>query len=405
MPKQHLNYKFVDTAVCTDGNRIDFWDKGKKGLLFRVTSTGSKTFAFRYRYNGKNKYYTIGPYPEISLGDARAKVDELKTQIRKGEDPIYEEKIIRRDTQSQTVQELAEIFLDIHVSQLKASTQKSYTHRINKIILPEFGQYKLKDLDRLHIIEFLEEMVFNEGQHVNANRVRAIFSSMISFAVDRGLIDFNVFKLVRKVGKENARRRIYEADEIKALWAAFNDLREPVSSLFKFMMLTGQRKTETAEMKWQHIKGDVWKLPAASTKAGRDHFVPLQPMARGLVEKLRPLTGSSEWVFESFYHPGNPLRWVHGSVNTVQDLSGVEDFRLHDLRRTVATNMTTYLGVDRTVLGKLLNHKTLAGDDTVTAVYDQNNYARERANALALWERRLQDIITGESDNIIQMGR
>ena len=403
MPKQQLNYKFVDAATCTDGKRIDYWDTGKKGLLFRVTKTGVKTFAFRYRVNGKKKYITIGNYPDIGLGDARAKVDELRTQIRKGEDPVYEALIDRRDPEAYTVNQLAESFIRIHVSQLKASTQKSYSHRINKIIIPEFGVYQLKDLERMHIIEFLEEMAFNDGQHVNANRVRAIFSSMISFAVDRGLIDYNIFKLVRKVGKEIKRRRFLTDDEIRFVWMAIEEQAEPARSFIKLLLLTGQRSGETMRMKWKDLKNDIWTIPGTETKNSEVHTVPLNPMALEIIEGIRPYSGGSEYVFESHFYPGRNMKSAYGALKNIVRLSGV-DFKIHDLRRTAATGMSKQ-EVDWVTIGNVLNHKALSMDSTVTATYVRNDFNKEKRLALLKWERHLEQVISGRPAEIIQMGR
>ena len=404
MPKKKLNYKFVDNAKTKGKSRIEYWDEKKSGLVFRVTKTGKKSFSYRYRHNGKYQRYTIGEYPGISLTEARDKVDELKVEIRKGKDPNYEKQINRIEQQIPTVAELAEKFITQHVSRLKASTQTDYTHRINSIIVPEFGNYRLNDLQRRHLSEFLEKMVFEDEQDVNANRVRAIFSSMLSFAVNKGLTDFNVVKTVKPVGKEQSRERVYSDEEIKALWAAISDQVEPGNSLLKFLLLTGQRYGETSRMKWENIKGDVWEIPAKDTKKDRLHIIPLNQLAMDILEGLRPLTGESQWVFESFYYPGRHVKDIRQIVENVRELSGVDDFRIHDLRRTAATNMAK-LGTERTVLGKVLNHKGLAGDSAVTAVYDRYQYMKEKRLALSQWERKLQAIITGEKpENIIQMG-
>lgn len=157
-------------------------------------------------------------------------------------------------------------------------------------------------------------------------------------------------------------------------------------------------------MRWDQVDKSEWKIPSQSNKVDRLHYVPLNKMVSDVIEGLRPLTGNSEWVFESFYHPGNHMKNVHGSVENIQELSGVDDFRIHDLRRTAASNMAR-LGTDRTVLGKVLNHKGLSGDSAITAVYDRYEYMKEKRIALAKWERFIGEIIEGETTgNVIQMG-
>ncbi|MCA1753447.1 MAG: integrase arm-type DNA-binding domain-containing protein [Spirochaeta sp.] len=401
MPKKKLTYTFIKTATSDGKSRVEYSDSQAKGLVFRITKTGTKTFSFRYTFKGKDRRYTIGEYPALTLGEARQKVTDLRGIVDQGKDPQYEKLIDKKRATPPIVEELAAEFIKKHVSRLRPSTQNSYTHRINSKIVPEFGKYRLEDLNRKIISDYLEEMVFEDGQDVNANRVRAIFSSMLSFGMDKGLVDHNVVKSIRPIGKEHSRDRVYTDEEVKALWSAFGELQHTVGSLFKFYLLTGQRKTETQRMQWNHIEGDVWKLPSENTKADRAHYVPLNEMALNIIEGLQPLTGESPWVFESFYHPGKPLTHVPGSVKTVQEISGIDDFRLHDLRRTLASNLAG-LSIDRTTVGKLLNHKGLSGDSAITGVYDRYDYMKEKRMALQEWEHRLMELIGGtEPDKVI----
>lgn len=151
-------------------------------------------------------------------------------------------------------------------------------------------------------------------------------------------------------------------------------------------------------MKWDdiHLNEDVWTIPASLSKSKRAHDVPLSDFAMELIESLQPITGKSEYVFNSPVLENKPIEWVKRSVKNVQNISGVADFRLHDLRRTAATYMAK-LSVDRTVLGKILNHKGLAGDGQVTAIYDRHSYMEEKREALQRWSDYLSQILDEEA--------
>jgi integrase len=231
---------------------------------------------------------------------------------------------------------------------------------------------------------------------------------MYSYGLNRAIVKSNpVLAVPKRKKSETKRERIYSEDEIRVLWNAFDEQAEPVQSVFKMLLLCGQRSGETRRMRWEDLHADgTWVIPASETKAKRTHHVPLSDQARAIVDNLHMLTGVTDYVFASQSNrvENQPVEWLQKAVLRVRKESGVEDFRIHDLRRTAASYMAK-IGVGRTVLGKVLNHKGLAGDDQVTAIYDRHDYMDEKHQALNRWGGYLQDILSEEKGkaNIIQM--
>lgn len=156
-------------------------------------------------------------------------------------------------------------------------------------------------------------------------------------------------------------------------------------------------------MKWSDINGDVWTIPASLAKNKQPHDVPLPDMALEIIEEMRHITGDSDFVFCSPRKDNKPIGSIKISKEKIQDESDISDFRPHDLRRTVATYMAK-LGVDRTVLGKILNHKGLAGDSQVTAIYDRHSYMKEKRQALNRWNHKLKQILEGAEAKVTKIG-
>lgn len=149
-------------------------------------------------------------------------------------------------------------------------------------------------------------------------------------------------------------------------------------------------------MKWEYVHDGIWTIPEKLTKANREHKLPLPPLAQQILKDLRIYTGGSQYVFQSPAKENQPITWIQWHARSIRDTGdekGVSDFRIHDLRRTVATYMTG-MGINRTVLGKVLNHKQLAGDSHVTARYDRYDYMKEKKTALLQWGTRLQAILS-----------
>lgn len=419
MPKKELNDPWIKGLKPPTKKRDkQYSDTIVPGLRLRVTENGTKSFAFQYRINGKSKRYTIGKYPTLKLAEARRVAREIAETVSKGIDP-QAEKVERRD--DLTVKELAEKFKEQHLPDLKKSTQTDYKERLNNVIIPALGNYIAKDIEADDILDLLEDIA--DRAPIQSNRVRAILSSMYTYGQKRRYVKINPVLIIPRLGKENQRERFFTENEIRKIWAIIDDLDNPVRSLLKLLFITGQRLGETRQMKWSQIEYkkrievvdkdnpqktktilvDLWTIPKELTKAKREHKLPLSPMAVDLLDQLKVITGGSEYVFQSPLIDDQPITWIQWHARSIRDLGkvenengekiGVDDFRIHDIRRTVTSYMAQ-LQIDRTVLGKVLNHKQMAGDNHVTASYDRYDYMPEKKKALHQWSNKLKSIIT-----------
>jgi integrase len=403
MPKKTLTHSFVSNLKPKGKNfkRTEYYDEVVEGLILRITPTGYRSFSYRYGPTGKR--YTIGKFPDISLAQARDFAKDLKHKVKQGADPQDEKLARRRKPKEKTIKDLAETFKKRYLPKLKASTQGDYKNRIDKVIVPALGHIEVNSLRRVDVIDLLEKIAEENKAPIQSNRIRAVLSSMYTFAVDRGIADDNPVSKTKKFGKENRRKRVYTEDEIRVVWQQFELQDEPYRSLFKMLLICGQRTGETRLMKWEHVKDGIWTIPAINTKANRTQILPLPDMALNVLEEIKILTGSSDFVLESPRLENKPIAWVQNRAKKVREDSKIKDFRLHDIRRTAASFMAE-LAIDRTVLGKVLNHKGLVGDNQVTAIYDRHEYIDEKKMALGAWCNRIEEILKPKKlSNIYQM--
>jgi integrase len=355
----------------------------------RISPSGTKSFALAY--GSKGRRYTIGKFPEISLAQARTIAKGLKVQIAKGIDPQTEKKKQRKAPVPKTFSELVKAYKKSHFLKLKPSTRKDYERRIDNVILPAFGKLLICSVTKHDILYLLEEIAEQRNKPIQANRIRSILSSIFSFGINRGFTETNPVHSIKPLAKERVRYRVYTDKEIKLIWTAFEGLAEPYCSLFKILLILGQRSGETRKMRWDEIEENVWTIPPEKNKANRLHVIPMPAMVMKILMERRKHS-KGEFVFESPVKKGQPINWLQYRSKDVRTASGIKDFRLHDLRRTVASNLAKD-GVDRTVIGKILNHKGLAGDDQITAVYDQHDYLQEKEDTLIRWSNRLESIL------------
>jgi len=151
---------------------------------------------------------------------------------------------------------------------------------------------------------------------------------------------------VKRLYVEKPRERVLTEEEIRTLWPLFDRLQPAVSAAWRLILLTAQRPGEVLSMRWRDLERDSrgwwWNLPAELTKTHRAHRVPLSPQALAVVEALRPLSGTTEWVFASRAE-GKRLTWLSHSSARLREWSGLEHFTPHDLR----------------VLGRVHDHRRL----------------------------------------------
>jgi integrase len=204
----------------------------------------------------------------------------------------------------------------------------------------------------------------------------------MSWALDRGMIDLNPIAGLKPPHKEKARERVLSDLELASLMAVADIEGYPFGYAIKLLVLTGQRRSEVAEMKWLEIdlEGRTWTIPGSRSKNGHAHEVPLSAAAINVIRSL-PRFLNSEYVFTTTGR--SPISGFGRAKNRFDDVLGFAEWRTHDLRRTTASGMAR-LGVGPHVIEKVLNHKTgiISG---VAAVYNRYAYENEKREALERW--------------------
>lgn len=369
-----------------------------KGLVVRFYPSGTKSFVLRYRWNDTVQDYTIGRYPDISLSKAREKAQQLKQGIRDGINPMVEKNRKKKDPEIFTVNELAEDFRKNYLTTKKKSTQASYNSRINKIVA-KFGRFSIDDISGRDIKLWLKKEALNHP--VNANRLHSIMSKMFSYAnePDQGFTKNHPLKGVDKVAKERSKTLQYSYDDIQALWQAFEEESEPMQSLLKMLLITGQRLGETSRMMWNHIDSDNarWVIPDVETKSDKNHIVPLTQMSIDILENIYTLTGKQPYVFSSPRVVGSHLKHINGAIKRIRQRTGFDYFVVHDLRHIVITGMIS-LKIDMVHVGKTVSHKGLGKESVITTRYIHYEYIDEKRAALQKWNNHLAQIIRGETN-------
>jgi integrase len=396
--------KYVDGK-----DRPILWDTVVPGGFGVRISGTRRSFVLVKRYPGSKNptQRAIGACGAISLDKAREKARAWLELIQKGIDPADHEEEQRAAEQRRRADTFAatfESFVAHHLSTLRTGRDVEIIMR--RALLPGWGGRPLTGITRRDVIAIVFG-IHDGGSKIAANRTLAYIKKFFAWCVERGLLDASPASLVKNPARETSRDRTLSDVEIRAVWRAC-DRCGAAGRAIQFMLATGCRRAEAGGVVWSEIDfGDrLWRLPAHRVKNNRSHELPLSDVAIACFAEAR---GAFAFSTDGGTTPVNgwskaKRRLDAAALEELQRERPGADFpewHLHDLRRSVATNLAR-LGVDRVVIGKILNH-TANGD--VTAIYDRYGRDREITEAMAAWGLRLKQIVDGKPADVVSIRR
>jgi integrase len=409
-----LTTKAVEAAKPDPAKRLEVPDPALSGLYLVVQPSGAKSWALRYRYLGKPRKLTLGRWPIMGVAAARAAASEAVEAVEHGNDPGAAKKAAKAEridaqlSERDTVRAMFDLYTKRRLTQLKAGNTVQTV--INKHVMPKWGDRRIQDIARRDVIELLEDIV-ESGRAVTANRTRAYMSAFFAWAVERDAITISPIAGTKPPAPENSRERVLSDDELRWLWLAAGDIGQPFGPLARLLILTGQRRGEVAGMTEAEINGETWHLPAARTKNGRAHAVPLTQAARDVLAGVERIKGRDGYIFTttgtapvSGFTKGH-ARLVRRMAAIAAEERGepveIPPWTFHDLRRTCATGLAR-LGIPVRVTEAVLNHVSGSAAGIVS-VYQRHDYAEEKRAALDAWARRVAELVEGRADNVVQI--
>ena len=183
----------------------------------------------------------------------------------------------------------------------KASWAKEAERLLRVEIVSVWGKRKMPEITDDDVVRRMEEIARRSG--TTANRTFAVWRKLCNWAANakRKIIKASPCTGLEKPASETKRDRILSDAELRLIWQAAEGLGYPFGPLFKVLLLTGQRRGETAAMCWNEIDNDgVWMIPATKTKNGLTHLVPLPLAVIDLLKtlpRLSPSKGEMDYVF------------------------------------------------------------------------------------------------------------
>jgi integrase len=393
------------------GERYQITDGIVPGMALRVTDNGAKSFVLvaRYPRNPINPTRrALGSYGEITLDTARDKARLWLDLIRRDIDPADQEDRERAAEQRKRLNTFAAMAEDFIASKLPSEKRgKEIELTIRRELLPKWGGLAVTDITESHVRDLVKAKA--RDYEAMARNLLALIRRIFNWAIDQrayGLEHSPCARLKpnKLVGEQAARTRILCNDEMRALWRAAEAMGGAYGAFYRMLLLTGQRRNEVAGARWAEIdlKEKLWTIPAERMKNGATHLVPLSNDAVTLLKSLPK--GKGDFVFSQSDGMRPVARFSAEKEKLDKAMkkelgSKLDAFVVHDIRRTVRTNLSAIPNISDLVRELVIGHSK----PELHKVYDQFAYLDEKRAALSAWAKRLHGIVSGDVSNVVTL--
>jgi integrase len=372
------------------------YDDKLTGFGLYVGRSGARSYFLEYR-PGRGRGVAKR---RISIGShgapwtphtARDKALELLAMVKAGRDPLAE----REAFAGVSTRTLAAVVEDWLARDQAGNRSRPEVERVMRHdVLPAWGGRPLGDIRKSDVLRLVERIA-DRGAPIMANRTLAHVKRLFRWAAGRDLIEADPAAHVEKPAPESRRDRVLNDVELMAIWRACDELGFPFGPVVQVLALTGARREEVLAVRWGEVDFThaAIRLAAGRVKSGQARIIPLAPIAEGILEALPRLTeGDCVFSLDGRRPFANVGRAKARLDRVIAEALGkpMAPWRLHDLRRTVATGLQRLgvrLEVTETVLGHVSGSR--AG---VVGIYQRHHFQDEARAALVAWAEHVTQL-------------
>jgi integrase len=387
MPRTRLTKSAID-ALPTSQSDVVYWDAGYPGFGVKVTPKGRKVFIVLYRTGGarsKLRKYTIGPYGRVTLHQARVAAQKVFAAKLDGRDPAAEKREAKRRVVADRVEDLLESFIAQRLSQNRSAGE--IARLLRREIDNAWSGKSIHEISKRDVVEVISA-IEQRGAPVAANKTLKSIKTFLRWCVGRAVLDRSPAEGVPLPAKEIPRDRVLDDYELAQVILAARKISGPYGGIVELLALTGQRREEVARLIWEELdlQHRVWTIAKSRTKNAKVHDVHLSDESLAVLKRVHT---QGPLVFSLL--GTKPFQEFSRAKRLLDQLSGVTQWRLHDLRRTCVSGMAR-LGIAPHIADKILNHQagTISG---VAAVYQRHEFLAERRAALDLWGAHIGNLL------------
>jgi integrase len=353
MSRIKLTPRVVRDAQCAPAKRkTDYFDTSLPGFLLEVRCSGGKTFYLRYRDpRGRERQYKLGAASILTLAEARQKAKRALAQVLLGNDP--RERILALREIPTLARFVAERYLPFAKSTKRSWRTDETILRLH--ILPVLGKLALDEVSASLVAELLQRLRCAGYSSGTTNRVIVLLRFIFNNAKKWGMpgVDRNPSSAIPTEPDVCRERYLSKAEMDRLLGALAEDENQLAAKAIRLLLLTGARRNEVTQARWEHIDWDRKTLLVPVSKTGRPRMITLSKSSLELLHSIQPVDGNP-FIFPSPI-TGRPCPSLHFPWTRIRQRADLEGVRLHDLRHSFASVLVNN-GVSLYVVQGLLGH-------------------------------------------------
>lgn len=368
------------------------------GLYLLIRPNGSKLWKMKFRANGKEQKLSFGPYPEVSLKEARRKRDEARVEIGRGGDPARrkrEDKIAAELKAGHRFADIATEFIAKCEAEGFATATLTKSNWFLKLAQKDLGDRPIADITPHEVLSVLKKLE-RDGKRETARRLRSFLSRVFRFAVATLRADKDPTEPLRGALTAPITRHYAAIIEPKALGGLLRAI-DSYDGFYptRFALLIAPhvfvRPGELRQADWSEfdLAEAVWRIPAGRMKSRRRHEVPLSKQVVVLLSALGQVTGRSGYVFASLHARGRPMS--ENTLNAALRRLGysTDEMTAHGFRATASTLLNESGQWSSDAIERALAHKD---GDAVRATYHRGKHWDERVKMAQWWSDYLDEL-------------
>jgi integrase len=357
------------------------------GLYLHIHPNGSRYWRLKFRLARKERVFAIGVYPEVSLGDAREKALATRRLIRDGIDPVADRRKSRASNSAETFQAIAEEWIESQSNEWSPTYVEAVKSALTANLYPQIGNLPVRSIDVPTMRNALLLME-KRGALAALRKVRMWASGVFRHAVATGRAEGDPAATLRGTFKSHKPRNfaaLTKPDEFAELMRRISSYDGSIITRCGLLLMayTFTRTIELRAAKWSEFDLDksTWKIPAERMKMGEEHIVPLSRQALAIIEELKSLTSTSEFLFPNEKNSRKPM-----SENTLlyalYRLGYHKRSTVHGFRSSASTLLNEELDFEADVIERQLAHQER---NKVRGAYHRAQYLPKRREMMQAW--------------------
>lgn len=401
------------------------------GLYLYVTTKGYRSWRLKYRFAGREKRLTFGPYPDVSLTEARDKRDEARRLLREHRDPAIEalkRRLAAAADMEETFETLARRWHALHQPRWTPVHASDVIRSLEREVFPDLGTIPIRQIEAPLVLAILRK-IEARGSLETAKRVRQRMSAIFVHAISEGICTSDpaatVAKALKPARKQTKQPAIADTEGLRQLLRTVEASgASPVTTIgSRLLALTAVRPAVLRGAAWEEFEGidwsaadptdaaePIWRVPSQRMKQvldrkddeSNEHLVPLSRQAVEALAAIRPLTARFKLVFPSARHAHRPMS--ENAIGYLYNRSGYHGRHVpHGWRAAFSTIMNERaerLGRagDRAIIDLMLAHVPA---NRVEGAYNRAAYMDRRGEIAQEWADLLLEGLAPAADILL----